>query len=43
MLTAAQLAERLGYADRSGVQNALGRHGYRDLLDRLNRNQEMAA
>lgn len=42
-ITASQLAERLGFADRSAIQNALARHGYRDLLDRLNRNAGIAA
>jgi hypothetical protein len=42
-LTTGQLAERLGYRDRSAIQNALGRHGYRDLLDQLVLNQERAA
>jgi len=42
-LTAGELAARFGYADRSAIQNALSRHGHRDLLERLNRNQERAA
>jgi len=42
-LTAGELAERFGYADRSAIQNALARHGHRDLLERLNRNAERAA
>ena len=42
-LIAGELAERFGYADRSAIQNALARHGHRDLLERLNRNQERAA
>lgn len=44
-LTTTQLAHRLGYADKSGIQNALGpKRGNRpDLLARLNRNTEMAA
>lgn len=42
--TADQIAHRLGYADRSGVQNALApdRANRPDLLDQLARNAELA-
>lgn len=42
LATAVELAPRLGYADRSGVTNAVARAGRTDLLDRLNRNAEIA-
>lgn len=42
-MTTSQLAVRLGYVDKSGIQNALTRHGHRDILDRLKRNAELAA
>ncbi|HEY1179351.1 MAG TPA: hypothetical protein VGF17_24615 [Phytomonospora sp.] len=41
LATAEQLAVRLGYADRSGVQNALDRAGRQDLLDHLARNARL--
>lgn len=40
--TSENLAWRLGYRDRSGVQQALDRAGRQDLLDRLARNAELA-
>lgn len=40
--TADYLAQRLGFADRSGIQNALARAGRRDLLDQLARNATLA-
>ncbi|NUO59033.1 MAG: hypothetical protein HOV78_20420 [Hamadaea sp.] len=39
--TAEQLARRLGYADRSGLQLALKRAGRQDLLDQLSRNARL--
>ena len=39
--TADRLAQRLGYRDGSGIQNALRRAQRRDLLDRLARNTEL--
>ena len=41
-ITTRALAQRLGYADNSGVQVALERAGRRDLLARLARNAETA-
>lgn len=45
LITSAELAERLGYADRSAIQNALraDRGNRPDLLERLARNAEVAA
>lgn len=40
--TAEQVSTRLGFAGRSGVQNALLRAGRDDLLDRLVRNADLA-
>ena len=42
-LTTPQLARRLGYADKSGLQIALKRAERMDLLARLARNAEIAA
>lgn len=42
LTTATEIAERLGYADNSGVQNGLERAGRPDLLARLARNAELA-
>lgn len=42
LATAHALAERLGFRDRSGVQNALRRADRQDLLDRLARNARLA-
>jgi transcriptional regulator with XRE-family HTH domain len=41
MATADHLANRLGYTDRSAIQNALSRAGRQDLLDTLARNAEL--
>lgn len=40
--TAGQLANRLGYADRSGIHNSLERAGRQDIVHRLTRNAELA-
>ncbi|WP_076260842.1 hypothetical protein [Intrasporangium flavum] len=42
LTTADRIAARLGYADRSGVQNALARAGRQDLLALLARNADLA-
>ncbi|HEY1178253.1 MAG TPA: hypothetical protein VGF17_19025 [Phytomonospora sp.] len=42
LTTATEIAERLGYADNSGVQNGLERAGRPDLLARLARNAQLA-
>ncbi|GAA2037471.1 hypothetical protein GCM10009740_31610 [Terrabacter terrae] len=41
LATAQQLADRLGYRDRTAIQNALRRAGRQDLLDQLARNARL--
>jgi hypothetical protein len=42
LATTQQIADRLGYRDRTAIQNALRRAGRRDLLDQLARNADLA-